>query len=743
LSLFFARTNSFGQTGGNKTYSLYNAYWSTAGGFQSLAQLHNNSPSETLAVEPLLYTADGQSIALNAVPLAPLGNATIDIGAELAAKGWNRPLTGSAVFQYQQKSPGDLTVEVYQGNAPNSISFTIPSTETPYSSPTQNAVFWLPSSNSVVYVSLQNISTQPIHVTPSITINGQTMPLAPVLIAGNGSAVVYIPKALAPYGGWQQNAVGGITVTQDGPPGALNTGGWIEDDGLEYSSTITFANPLSPGQQLIGTQVLVGSAGAALDLPGDFTISSQLVLRNTSNQPANVKGNLTFSDNQGGLASAPINAVNLAAGAVIGIDLGQVKTQAGVPASFVAASIDLRYSGASGALMGRVFGITPDGSCGFYWALQPTAGWSYNESFWSTQGNWTPIFTVGNFASTPDQVSVVLTSNQGTYTLPVLSLQPMESRTINIRDLINTAQPFPGGADFGGFRVRGASTQSKLIVKEHLIDPVLKLTTPFYGSYTYVLSVFFYETETQLDAGGESSATAGAGDTYSIAMGALFSDSTYAGICPSDDESGSYNTEVATLAFTGCYGQLDGIAGGTTEIWANTMQYNDSGGDVGTFTAEEPVTVQVPTLLSGPMVSAVKTYTGQALTDCYGTNQGINWYGYTQCGSYTVLDQESPPVQIKASGIAFSEVLTVVASNPSGVQNNSGSGATDANFILMDFYAFGSQTATPPSGTYVVYKQTITATSTGKAVRVNCLDYETSGITVTDITSSPGTTCTR
>jgi hypothetical protein len=61
----------------------------------------------------------------------------------------------------------------------------------------------------------------------------------------------------------------------------------------------------------------------------------------------------------------------------------------------------------------------------------------------------------------------------------------------------------------------------------------------------------------------------------------------------------------------------------------------------------------------------------------------------------------------------------------------------------MDFYAFGSQTATPPSGTYVVYKQTITATSTGKAVRVNCLDYETSGITVTDITSSPGTTCTR
>ena len=76
----------------------------------------------------------------------------------------------------------------------------------------------------------------------------------------------------------------------------MNTGGWIEDDNLGYSTTITFEDPTRKGTSLMGTQILIGPAGNFLNLPGDFVISSQLILRNMSDQPTDVQGNLTFSN---------------------------------------------------------------------------------------------------------------------------------------------------------------------------------------------------------------------------------------------------------------------------------------------------------------------------------------------------------------------------------------------------------------------------------------------------------------
>jgi hypothetical protein len=84
--------------------------------------------------------------------------------------------------------------------------------------------------------------------------NGQVVALAPAQLAPHGSSVLYISKDIGRLGpGWQKNAVGGITVAQDGPAGALNTGGWIEDDHLGYSTTITFADPTRNGTSLMGT----------------------------------------------------------------------------------------------------------------------------------------------------------------------------------------------------------------------------------------------------------------------------------------------------------------------------------------------------------------------------------------------------------------------------------------------------------------------------------------------------------
>ena len=85
--------------------SLYNAYFSTTGGFQALAQLHNNLVSEPLVVTPVVRASDGSGTVLRPVTLSPLGNATIDIGAALAAEGRSEVQSGSMEFEYHRRIP--------------------------------------------------------------------------------------------------------------------------------------------------------------------------------------------------------------------------------------------------------------------------------------------------------------------------------------------------------------------------------------------------------------------------------------------------------------------------------------------------------------------------------------------------------------------------------------------------------------------------------------------------------------
>jgi len=148
-----------------------------------------------------------------------------------------------------------------------------------------------------------------------------------------------------------------------------------------------------------------------------------------------------------------------------------------------------------------------------------------------------------------------------------------------------------------------------------------------------------------------------------------------------------------------------------------------------------------PTSLSGP-TSTKTVYTGGALSDCYGQLVTSVFYGYQACEAYTVFDQESPPQQLVNGGIAFDEDLQVVDTNV-GLTSSTGSGATDSTGILRDMLNLGSSTHSPLPGSYVVDKQTITLHWNGAVVRVNCLDFEATDVTVTDITSMPNTTCTR
>jgi hypothetical protein len=194
---------------------------------------------------------------------------------------------------------------------------------------------------------------------------------------------------------------------------------------------------------------------------------------------------------------------------------------------------------------------------------------------------------VGNFAQVADSVTVEVTSNSGTFTLPAFSLQPGESRTINIRDLLLMkdvkGNPFPP-ATFGGFRITGKSTASSLIVKEHLLNAALKLATPFYGSAPYVASIAFYYSSYTDSVGGS---------TVGVSTVDYWSNDTVDDGCPYAYSSN--NTGVATVTKNGCVGVLTAVAVGSTTIYAYESDLDDGEGDYGEFDASAAATATSPT----------------------------------------------------------------------------------------------------------------------------------------------------
>lgn len=176
------------------------------------------------------------------------------------------------------------------------------------------------------------------------------------------------------------------------------------------------------------------------------------------------------------------------------------------------------------------------------------------------------------------------------------------------------------------------------------------------------------------------------------------------------------------------------IANGAT-VGDNTLTVNSSG------SPSQPATVaffvQVPTSLSLAL-GAKQTYNGTNMIECNGTNDGVRW-GYSRCAVFTALDQSG--IAIVTNVLSASETVPTVSSNPAGLRAKVGGGSL-VNGTFQDFWSFVAiSSPAPQPGQFVKARQTITLTNTNASltypsVRINCLDFESSDVTVTDITSA-------
>lgn len=157
----------------------------------------------------------------------------------------------------------------------------------------------------------------------------------------------------------------------------------------------------------------------------------------------------------------------------------------------------------------------------------------------------------------------------------------------------------------------------------------------------------------------------------------------------------------------------------------------------------EPVSffVQIPTSISMITPGQKVTYNGNDMIECDGTNDGPRW-GYSRCLTYRLMDQASNPIQ--SANYTAMETFEAVSSNPQGIGHTSANNGLAENGTFDDFLAFVTLSSPPPEpGMFIKEKQTFTIrnnqTGTDYVLRKNCLHFQHSDVTVTDITT--GGTC--
>ena len=149
------------------------------------------------------------------------------------------------------------------------------------------------------------------------------------------------------------------------------------------------------------------------------------------------------------------------------------------------------------------------------------------------------------------------------------------------------------------------------------------------------------------------------------------------------------------------------------------------------------VSATAPVPAKAAIVSQPKqTYANQTWTSCDGTQSQTNMYGYRRCVTYQIED---------AGGHAIFENFTVNESvsvvDPGNVIANLHTGNSSSNpagQFLDELVLLGKTSTSIPSNACEIVKQSFTATGSTGPIRVNCVRYGATDVTITDVSSNPG-----
>ncbi len=294
-----------------------------------------------------------------------------------------------------------------------------------------------------------------------------------------------------------------------------------------------------------------------------------------------------------------------------------------------------------------------------------------SELYWTIAGDWIPLLTVANFSGQRDTVTVAITYNGGKFVLPEIPLLPLQSKTINVRDLVaqgvrdRNGGLWPKDVTFGGYQIEGADAKSKLVVREHLISSSLGISVPFYGTPVYATSLIISPSPMDVIISYD----------YGFSTWLTWSDG---GVTDDCGWVGTRDSSIATASksYFYCTNTLHPVAAGSTYVDAQSQYAQiDSFGTWGyLYAAPVQVTVRVPTSVGLVMTNA------QGAAVCPAGQAGWS-------RNVTLQLQDQFGAAYRAAGIRMADMIYIGNPNNLGASNTqTGAFNTDAGGRWPDTY---------------------------------------------------------
>jgi hypothetical protein len=618
----------------------------------------------------------------------------------------------------------------------------------------REGIWWLPNASATDYLVLTNQGQNTLQANLSVfDASGkfctQTITLAPRAV--NRYSIRQIVAAAKLAGSY-----GGIKVSAATHAGSLDTLHVLFDENGGFSAVMKMFD-YDPRAQIkerdyAGTgkwtlrapMLALFNPDPALAFPVGTTLQPQLLIRNTTSKP--IDSSLTFNWRTiTTTGQSPASPLHLNPNETRRIDVAALQDGKTIPQNAQWASVTLATTG----LPDEVVAVATSYDQALHYGAQTpfsdqlAAHWVGSQ--WEYDPQHDSIITVGNGGTKPTQAAFTIFYNQGTQKYQMVqTLQAGEQMWMDIGKLIRegvpdkNGKPLPSDLTSGSYEIRDLTNKAigTLFEGKIIYDKTYGHVTYGCGACCGYTKSYFYYNPLNIPFQG-------------TADQAVYANDGCAGGAPVDVNgafAGTWKVADTNIATVGSQGTFTGVgAGSTTFSVEGDLQWNlprQHCPFIPAAPSPGTVNVQVPTSLGGPTPTKT-TYTGQELLDCYQQSMDPvvpHFYGYKECESYTVLDQNKN--QIMQAGIEFDENVQITSTNV-GLNSYTGGGFTDGAFNVKDMLALGSATAAPAPGSYAVAKQTWTLHSSGATVRVNCLDFEATDVTVTNITSTPTVTCSR
>ena len=453
---------------------MFGMYFLRGRGFTSKLIIHNQRIDTPITVTPVLLVDKGREITLDQITVAANRSLTVDINQALNVRREKNVKSGGLVLRYSFYETGAIDATVIINHPRDKLSLMSPvMAQAEYMSNAQEGVFWIPDKQTGAFIAVQNTSSQPRLVRPTLFVSGRQIRLSKITLAPRETTFIDLKSSLSNI---TDNAAGAIRLVNDGNPGDVMAEGGLVNHTTGFSKRISFMDPSLHfyDNTLRANFLFLGEPPVELGFPSRVSFRAACALHNTSAVRVKVRPVVKYLDGSA-LRQVRLPDITLKSRRVALIDLFEAQRNGAIPEDFRTGTLELNIDGPDGSVIAELTNLDVGGGyvLGSSFSGHPSRG--VGGTFWRIDGDWQSIITLTNAATTEDDISVELFYEGGSYRLPMITVAGGGIAFINLKELQNRGMPdaqgnlLPVTATSGSFCVKGSNELHSAISMERLI----------------------------------------------------------------------------------------------------------------------------------------------------------------------------------------------------------------------------------------------------------------------------------